>query len=112
MAPSQGSRQYLLPEFLLWRTQLEDGAWLFETGADPIQTYFESGLPYGVNQWSSAAATAWATTALALAVPAARESSGRSTPAMEGRLLRVSARALDPRGNPLHLVFAVELHLL
>jgi len=31
----------------------------------PIQAYFESGFPYGVNQWISAAATAWATTALA-----------------------------------------------
>jgi cytochrome c551/c552 len=53
-------------EFLL-RTQIDDGSWLVETGAVPIQAYFESGFPYGVNQWISAAATAWATTALALA---------------------------------------------
>ena len=52
-------------EFLL-RTQIDDGSWLVETGAVPIQAYFESGFPYGVNQWISAAATAWATTALAL----------------------------------------------
>jgi hypothetical protein len=53
-------------EFLL-RTQIEDGSWIVETRAVPIQAYFESGFPYGVNQWISAAATAWATTALAMA---------------------------------------------
>ena len=37
----------------------------------PIQAYFESGFPYGVNQWISAAATGWATTALALATQGA-----------------------------------------
>src|SRR5262245_5969031 len=53
-------------EYLL-RTQIDDGSWVVETRAIPIQAYFESGFPYGVNQWISAAATAWATTALALA---------------------------------------------
>jgi hypothetical protein len=53
-------------EYLL-RTQIEDGSWQVESRAVPIQAYFESGFPYGVNQWVSAAATAWATTALALA---------------------------------------------
>ncbi|HET6956885.1 MAG TPA: PQQ-dependent sugar dehydrogenase [Vicinamibacterales bacterium] len=53
-------------EFLL-RTQIEDGSWIVETRSVPIQAYFESGFPYGVNQWISAAATGWATTALALA---------------------------------------------
>ena len=57
-------------EFLL-RTQIDDGSWIVETRAVPIQAYFESGFPYGVNQWISAAATAWATTALALATQAA-----------------------------------------
>ena len=52
-------------EFLL-RTQIEDGSWPVETRAVPIQAYFESGFPYGVNQWISAAATGWATAALAL----------------------------------------------
>jgi cytochrome c551/c552 len=52
-------------EFLL-RTQIDDGSWVVETRAVPIQAYFESGFPYGVNQWISAAATGWATTALAL----------------------------------------------
>jgi mono/diheme cytochrome c family protein len=53
-------------EFLL-STQIEDGSWIVESRAAPIQAYFESGFPYGVNQWISAAATGWATTALALA---------------------------------------------
>ncbi|HEX7139124.1 MAG TPA: ankyrin repeat domain-containing protein [Vicinamibacterales bacterium] len=53
-------------EFLL-RTQSGDGTWFVESRAVPIQAYFESGFPYGVHQWVSAAATAWATTALALA---------------------------------------------
>jgi ankyrin repeat protein/mono/diheme cytochrome c family protein len=53
-------------EFLL-RTQFEDGTWYVETRANPIQAYFESGFPYGVHQWISAAATGWATAALALA---------------------------------------------
>ena len=53
-------------EFLL-RTQFEDGTWFVESRAVPIQAYFESGFPYGVSQWISAAATGWATTALASA---------------------------------------------
>jgi len=53
-------------EYLL-HTQIDDGTWIVESRAVPIQAYFESGFPYGVNQWISAAATAWATTALALA---------------------------------------------
>ena len=53
-------------DFLL-RTQIDDGSWIVETRSVPIQAYFESGFPYGVNQWISAAATGWATTALALA---------------------------------------------
>lgn len=52
-------------EFLL-RTQDEDGTWYVETRSVPIQSYFESGFPYGTRQWISAAGTAWATTALAL----------------------------------------------
>jgi hypothetical protein len=51
-------------EFLL-RTQLEDGSWFVKSRAQPIQAYFESGFPHRADQWISAAATAWATTALA-----------------------------------------------
>jgi hypothetical protein len=55
-------------EYLL-RTQIDDGSWMVESRSVPIQAYFESGFPYGTNQWISAAATAWATTALALSQP-------------------------------------------
>jgi Planctomycete cytochrome C/Ankyrin repeats (3 copies) len=51
-------------EFLL-RTQHEDGSWFVKSHAVPIQAYFESGFPYGGDQWVSSAATAWATAALA-----------------------------------------------
>lgn len=53
-------------EFLL-KTQLEDGSWYVKSRAIPLQPYFESGFPHGHDQWISAAATNWATTALALA---------------------------------------------
>ena len=50
--------------FLL-RTQLDDGSWFVKSRAVPIQAYFESGFPHGADQWISAAATAWAVSALA-----------------------------------------------
>ena len=52
-------------EFLL-RTQLEDGSWYVKSRAIPIQPFFESGFPHGHDQWISAAATNWASMALAL----------------------------------------------
>ena len=51
-------------EFLL-RAQHADGSWFVKSRAVPIQAYFESGFPYGADQWISAAASAWAVTALA-----------------------------------------------
>jgi squalene cyclase len=54
--------------FLL-RGQLEDGSWLVRSRSRPFQLYFESGFPHGKDQFISAAASAWATTALALACP-------------------------------------------
>jgi len=67
-AADAGTRAYRKGVEFLLRTQIEDGSWLVESRAVPIQAYFESGFPYGVNQWISAAATGWATTALALAL--------------------------------------------
>ena len=52
----------------LMKTQLEDGSWYVKTRAIPLQPFFESGFPYGANQWISAAATNWAAMALALSV--------------------------------------------
>jgi ankyrin repeat protein len=51
--------------FLL-QTQLEDGSWYVKSRSVPLQPYFESGFPYGPDQWISAAATNWAAMALAL----------------------------------------------
>jgi ankyrin repeat protein/mono/diheme cytochrome c family protein len=50
-------------------TQLADGSWFVRSRAIPIQPHFESGFPHGRNQFISAAATGWATMALATAVP-------------------------------------------
>ncbi len=52
-------------QFLI-NTQFEDGTWFVKSRAMPLQPYFETGFPYGHDQWISAAATNWAATALAL----------------------------------------------
>ena len=48
----------------LLRTQAEDGTWHVKSRAMKIQPYFESGFPYGHDQWISQTATAWAAMAL------------------------------------------------
>ena len=53
--------------FLL-NTQFDDGSWYVQSRSNPIQKYFESGFPFGHDQWISAPATAWASMALTLAV--------------------------------------------
>jgi len=53
--------------FLL-ATQLEDGSWYVRTRAVALQPYFDSGFPYGPDQFISTAATNWAIMALAAAV--------------------------------------------
>ena len=52
--------QYLLS------TQHEDGSWHVKSRAPKFQPYFQSGFPYGHDQWISMAGTAWATMALSL----------------------------------------------
>ena len=54
--------------FLL-RTQNEDGSWHVKSRAMKIQPYFESGFPYGHDQWISQTATAWAVIGLCLTAP-------------------------------------------
>jgi ankyrin repeat protein len=64
-AANRGHRrgvQYLL------RTQYPDGSWHVRSRAVKFQPYFQSGFPFEHDQWISAAATAWATTALAAQV--------------------------------------------
>jgi hypothetical protein len=49
----------------LLTTQYPDGSWYVRSRAPKIQPYFQSGFPSDHDQWISAAATAWASTALA-----------------------------------------------
>jgi squalene cyclase len=49
--------------------QREDGSWFVASRSKPFQPYFESGFPYGKDQFISMAATSWAVTALSLACP-------------------------------------------
>ena len=52
--------------FLL-RTQFADGSWFVKSRAIPLQPHFETGFPFGHDQFISAAGTNWAARALALA---------------------------------------------
>jgi hypothetical protein len=54
----------------LLRTQADDGTWHVKTRSIWLQPYFESGFPYGRDQFISTAGTAWAAMALAAATPA------------------------------------------
>ncbi len=56
----------------LLRTQAADGTWHVETRAIWLQPYFESGFPYGRDQFISAAGSAWAVMALAPAAQTQR----------------------------------------
>ena len=49
----------------LLRTQAADGSWHVKSRSIWLQPYFESGFPYGRDQFISAAGTAWASLALA-----------------------------------------------
>ena len=56
-------------------TKAPDGTWHVKTRALPVQPYFESGYPYGHDQWISAAGTAYATIAIASAIEPQRTAS-------------------------------------
>lgn len=53
--------------FLL-STQHADGSWYVRSRAPKFQPFFESGFPYGHDQWISTMATGWAAAALTLAL--------------------------------------------
>jgi hypothetical protein len=53
----------------LIKTQRKDGTWLIASRSKPFQPYYESGFPHGKNQFISATASGWATTALVSALP-------------------------------------------
>ena len=61
----------------LLRTQAADGTWHVKSRAIWLQPYFESGFPYGQDQFISAAATAWAAMALTGAVEARTTTTAR-----------------------------------
>ena len=67
LSPSSSAYQRGI-QFLL-QTQLPDGSWHVVSRSKPFQPYFESGFPYGKDQFISMAASGWATAALALATP-------------------------------------------
>jgi N-acyl-D-amino-acid deacylase len=73
-AGDAGSRRGI--EFLL-KTQQPDGSWHVKSRAVKFQPYFQSGFPYDHDQWISAAATAWATVALANGAPGGVERAAR-----------------------------------
>lgn len=54
----------------LTKAQLVDGSWHVRSRSKPFQPYYESGFPHEKDQFISAAATGWATTALVLTAPA------------------------------------------
>ena len=60
--PYQRGVKYLLS------TQFPDGSWHVRSRAIKFQPYFESGFPFGHDQWISSAATAWAAQAIALSI--------------------------------------------
>jgi ankyrin repeat protein len=53
----------------LLSTQHADGSWHVRSRAPKFQPFFESGFPYGSDQWISAMATGWAATAVAMGLP-------------------------------------------
>jgi len=52
----------------LLRTQAPDGSWHVASRSIWLQPYFESGFPYGTDQWISVAGTSWAVMALSVSV--------------------------------------------
>ena len=61
-------RHYLRGVEYLLATQFPDGSWHVRSRAIKFQPYFESGFPFGHDQWISTAATAWAAQAIALSI--------------------------------------------
>ena len=53
----------------LQQSQYQDGSWLVRTRSFPTQPYFESGYPFGNNQFISAGAASWSALAIAYTLP-------------------------------------------
>jgi ankyrin repeat protein len=65
----------------LLSTQFPDGSWYVRSRSIKFQPYFESGFPFGHDQWISAAATAWAAQAIALGL----DPGNKTSPSIEKR---------------------------
>jgi len=59
----------------LLSTQHDDGSWYVRSRSPKFQPYFESGFPYGHDQWISSMATGWAAAALAHGIEPAKKRS-------------------------------------
>jgi len=64
-----GDAAYKRAAKYLLSTQHADGSWYVRSRSPKFQPFFESGFPYGHDQWISAMATGWATTAVAMGLP-------------------------------------------
>jgi ankyrin repeat protein len=64
-----GDAAYKRASKYLLSTQHADGSWYVRSRSPKFQPFFESGFPYGHDQWISAMATGWATTAVAMGLP-------------------------------------------
>ena len=61
----------------LQRNQYQDGSWLVKTRSYPTQPYFETGYPFGNNQFISAGAASWSALAIAYTLPDAEPRAAR-----------------------------------
>jgi ankyrin repeat protein len=76
ISPTDGA--YLKGVQFLQQNQYQDGSWLVKTRSYPTQPYFETGYPFGNNQFISAGAASWSALAIAYTLPdAAPERSAR-----------------------------------
>jgi hypothetical protein len=64
-----GDAAYRRGAAFLLGTQKGDGTWFVASRSHPFQPYFESGFPYGKDQFIAVAASGWAAAALALSLP-------------------------------------------
>jgi ankyrin repeat protein len=85
-----GDEAYRKGVSFLLKTQYQNGAWFVKTRSFPGQPYFESGFPFGHNQWISAAGTGWASLAIAYTLPDVKPAQAAiSRPVREGQVSAV-----------------------
>jgi squalene cyclase len=68
---------YLKGVRFLQQNQYQDGSWLVKTRSYPTQPYFETGYPFGNNQFISAGAASWSALAIAYTLPDAQPRAAR-----------------------------------